>query len=182
MNQEKQDTPVAQLQEMLRTIYPEKPLARDGIYGKETQRAGMEFQREHQLPPTGSTDLTTWEAVTREFRHKDVLLRQAEPIEIVLQPYQIIELGSQNAHVFLIQGMLRAMGKFYAGMPLFEVTGILDEPTARAILWFQAATGLPQTGEVDKHTWRQLARHYRLIVGDGSGQFPVRQLAAPQLR
>lgn len=171
------ERPVAHLQEMLRTIYPNMPLPRDGIYGKDTRRAVMQFQREHQLPVTGNTDLTTWEALRQEHQKQDVLLRQAEPLEIVLQPSQVIELGSDNSHVYLVQGMLLAMGKYYGDLPPLEVSGVLDAPTAQAIVWLQDAAGLPQTGEIDKHTWRHLARQYRLIVGDGTGTFPVRNIS-----
>ena len=41
--------------------------------------------------------------------------------------------------------------------------------------WLQACCDLPQSGELDKNTWRFLAHEYRSMVGDGTGTFPVRQ-------
>lgn len=167
-------TPISDLQRMLRILDPTDPLAVDGIYGKETQAAVVRFQRGNDLPVTGIADERTYDAVKQTYGREAVFFAQAEPLRIVLQPRQVISRGSKNTHLYLIQALLMAMGRYYRELPAPRVTGVLDEETARSVRWFQARSALPVTGEVDKDTWRHLATQYRLIVGDGSGTFPVR--------
>ena len=76
--------------------------------------------------------------------------------------------------------LLTALAQLYSDVPPFRITGILDEPTARALVWFQERAGLPQSGELDKLTWRHLAHEYRQTIGDGSGSFPIRIAQAPE--
>lgn len=174
-----EQAPIIDLQRMLRTIYPDSSLSTDGIFGKETQKEVLRFQRGNDLPQTGVVDLPTWEALRRVFQYEKVHNDRAEPLQIVLQSHQVLERGSDNAHMYLIQALLLALRRFYVDMPPLRVTGVLDEPTARALQWFQEKVGLPTSGEMDKHTWRHLANHYRLIIGDGTGAYPVRIAQQP---
>ena len=43
-------------------------------------------------------------------------------------------------------------------------TGILDEATAQSLAAFQSLSDLPQTGELDKQTWKHLALHFPLAA------------------
>lgn len=169
-----ENTPITDLQAMLRTIYPDSTLSDDGRFGEETAQAVRRFQRDHSLPVTGIADFETWEAIFREFSRVSVARGQAEPLFIVLQPNQILQLGTNNSHLYLIQGMLTAISKYYEQMPSVRFTGVLDAPTANVVRWLQERADLKVTGEVDKETWRQMAKLYRLTVGDGTGTFPVR--------
>ena len=129
-------TPISDLQEMLRLIDPTLSLGYDGQYGKETAAAVEAFQRNQGLPPTGQTDLDTWEAIRRAYKDQQIFLGKAHPLFLVLQPNQVITKGSDNIHLFVMQGALTALGQFYEGLPPFTITGILDEPTSRAVVWF----------------------------------------------
>ncbi|MBR2937811.1 MAG: peptidoglycan-binding protein, partial [Oscillospiraceae bacterium] len=40
--------------------------------------------------------------------------------------------------------------------------GILDDPTSEALAAFQLLAGLPPTGELDRVTWKYLARQFTL--------------------
>ncbi len=171
--------PITDLQTMLRTLVPEQALGRDGIYGPETRDAVKAFQRRNNLPESGIADSETWDAIVDAFRRQEVLRAPAEPLQIVLQPYQVIPLGSDNLHVFLVQGMLNALGGLYLELPLLASTGILDEPTAKALRFIQNRSGLEETGELDKQTWRNLTHQYRTMVGDGTGTFPIRRVQEP---
>lgn len=163
------------LQTMLRTVLPEQGLGRDGIYGNETHEAVKNYQASQGLPQNGVTDQATWDALVKDYEHALVLQAEAAPLQIILQPYQVLERGSKNLHIYLVQGMLMALSRLYYDMPELLVTGTLDEPTANALLWLQKAGEMPETGTLDKHTWRHLAAQYRLMVGDGTGSFPVRR-------
>ena len=167
-------TPVTDLQEMLRLIDPTLALGYDGIYGEATAKAVKELQKDKGLPETGEVDERTWDAIRKEYKEQQIFLGQAHPLLLVLQPNQVIEKGSDNVHLYMMQGVLTALGQFYADAPTFAITGILDEPTSRAVLWFQERAGLPQSGEIDKKTWASLAHEYRQVVGDGTGRYPVR--------
>lgn len=171
--------PIHDLQTMLRTLLPEQGLGRDGIYGKQTHEAVREFQRQQSLPQTGVTDQKTWDALVRAYEHELVLRSEAAPLQIVLQPHQVLERGSKNLHLYLVQAMLRALAQFYYDMPVFAVTGALDDPTAKALIRLQQAAELPQTGTLDKQTWRHLAAQYRSMVGDGTGSYPIRRTHRP---
>lgn len=173
-------TPITDLQEMLRLINYESPLSYDGLYGTETDGEVRHFQRENGLPETGVVDGETWEAIRKAYKRQLVLQGQAEPLRIVLQPNQVIGKNSDNLHVFLLQALLLAMKELYLDVPAVKVTGILDAPTARALIWFQERAGLEPSGELDKLTWKYLVHEYRQIIGDGSGSFPVRIQQLPE--
>ena len=167
-------TPITDLQEMLRLIYPDSALSKDGLYGNETKKTVERFQKENALPVTGSADLATWEAIVRSYERADIAQGQAEPLLIILQPNQVIAKNSDNVHLYLIQGILTAISRYYDQMPIATFSGILDAPTSDALSWFQAHSDIPVTGELDKNTWRHLVKHYRSLVGDGSGTYPIR--------
>lgn len=166
--------PIYALQTMLRWLTPTRQLAHDGIFGEETAAALSEFQRGAGLPVTGTADEETWNAVKLAYRQAQIEKGPAAPLEIILQPGQVLEVGTDNLHVFLIQTMLVVLGSFYPALPRPRVTGVLEARTAEAVKWLQIRADLPANGAVDKHTWRALVRQYRLTVGDGSGTFPVR--------
>ncbi len=169
-----ESTPITDLQEMLRLIDPTLRLGYDGIYGKETADAVSAFQSAKGLPSTGEADQETWDAIRREYKEQQIYKGPAHPLLLVLQPDQVIEKGSDNIHLYVMQGALTAIGQFYEDQPTFAITGVLDEPTAEAVIWFQDKAGLPATGNIDKKTWASLAHEYRQVVGDGTGAYPVR--------
>lgn len=166
--------PVHDLQRMLQTVLKDSVLLRDGIFGKETAEAVRSYQRQQQLPVTGTVDEDTWNALRDDYRVEIVLQGPAQPLEIILQPYQVLTRGTDNLHMYLVQAMLYTLSLYFLNLPQLKITGILDAETEAAIRELQCAAGLPISGEVDKHTWRHLAKQYRSTVGDGTGQFPVR--------
>ena len=160
--------PIRSLQTMLRVLAEDDPahlsLIPDGIYGPETTAAVAKFQQLHGLPPTGITDQTTWEAITREYEPALVRIDQAEPLYIVLNPGQIIRRGQQHPHVYLVQAILTVLSDTYESIGRPESTGILDAATADSLAAFQQLSGLPMTGQLDKGTWQQLALQYPLAA------------------
>ena len=174
-----ENTPITDLQEMLRLIDPTLHLGYDGQYGPETTAAVESFQKKNGLPPSGQTDEKTWDAIRADYIDSEIFLGKAHPLLLVLQPNQVIERGSDNVHLYVMQGALTALGQFYEDLPPFAITGKLDDPTAQAVIWFQDKAGLPQTGSIDRKTWAHLAHEYRQVVGDGTGTFPIRATANP---
>ena len=158
---------------MLRVIGRKSPetetLIPDGIYGPETIRAVSAFQRAHGLPVTGVTDQRTWETIVAIYEPALVERDQAQPLEIVLNPGQVIRRGERHPNLYLVQSMLLVLSDAYGTIAPVAVTGILDDATEEAIFVFQQLSGLPATGQLDKNTWKQLALQYPLAANLSSG-------------
>lgn len=156
--------PIRSLQTMLRVIAAqdgEAPsVVPDGIYGPNTISAVTAFQRRSGLPVTGVTDQTTWEAIAAAYEPALVLIGPAQPIEVILEPNQVIRAGEENPNLFLAQAMLIVLSRAYAGISQPGLTGVLDIPTAQSLSSFQELNRLPMTGQLDKLTWRNLALQY----------------------
>lgn len=161
--------PIRSLQTMLRVIaqhdsaHPD--VIPDGIYGPETVAAVSAFQQLHALPVTGIADQTTWEAIVEIYNPAYVNIVAAYPLEIVLNPGQIIRKGERNSHLYLVQGMLTTLAEIYHSVSQPTMSGLLDEATAESIASFQVLSGLPMTGHLDKHTWKHLVLQYPLAAG-----------------
>lgn len=158
--------PIRALQTMLRVIAENDdsylPVIPDGIYGPETVQAISVFQRNHGIPVTGMTDQGTWEAVVAVYEPALIEQDSAQNLEIILNPGQVIRKGERHSHLLLAQAMLVSLSEAYESIPLPSVTGLLDDATADSLASFQALSGLPMTGHLDKHTWKHLALQYPL--------------------
>lgn len=160
--------PIRSLQTMLRVIAEDDPshirIIPDGIYGPETMSAVSLFQRKHGLQVTGITDQPTWEAIVAAYEPALIRIDEAQPVDIILNPGQVIRRGERHPHVHLIQGMLAVLSDVYDSVSRPSFTGILDGPTSQSLSSFQYLNGLPMTGELDKYTWKHLALHYPLAA------------------
>ena len=158
--------PIRSLQTMLRVLAEDDPnhipLIPDGIYGPETMAAVSRFQQLHGLQVTGVTDQDTWEAIVLEYDPALVRLDAAWPLEIHLEPGEVIRRGEQHPNIYLVQSILTVLGQRYGSIGQPAHTGILDAQTADALASFQEISGLPMTGSLDKNTWKHLALQYSL--------------------
>lgn len=164
--------PVRALQTMLRVISQSDngipTLIPNGVYGPETMAAVTAFQRRNALPITGVTDLVTWNAVVAAYRAALIEVGPAAPVYPVWQPGQVIRPGETNDHLYMIHGMLQAVGARFPSMPSCGGGNVHDEASVAAVQWLQSRSALAATGALDRMTWRFLARLYRLLVGDGA--------------
>ena len=160
--------PIRSLQTMLRVIAEDDPshirIVPDGIYGPETMSAVSLFQRKHGLQVTGITDQPTWEAIVAAYEPALIRIDEAQPVDIILNPGQVIRRGERHPHIHLIQGMLAVLSDAYDSVSRPSFTGIMDGPTSQSLSSFQYLNGLPMTGELDKYTWKYLALHYPLAA------------------
>ncbi len=159
---------VAALQANLLAVLPETLLIVDGIFGRETQQAVRIFQAREGLPVTGLADLLTWELLDARAALARIEQEEAEALRLVLLPGQRVSHGEKNLHLYMVQGMLTALGEIYENLPAVVLTGELDRQTVECLQMLQELYGLSATGELDKHTWRMLARDYRHTVADGN--------------
>jgi len=160
--------PIRSLQTMLRVIAEDDPshetLIPDGIYGPATMSAVSTFQRKHGLNVTGVTDQNTWERIVAEYEPALIRIDTAEPVEIILNPNQVIRRGERLPHLYLVQAMLIVLSETYKSIGTPSLSGLLDDATSDSIASFQALNRLPMTGNLDKQTWKHLALHYPLAV------------------
>lgn len=163
--------PIRSLQTMLRTIAHADEtlvcLVPDGIYGPNTVQAVREFQRQQELPVTGETDNATWNRIVAVYTRKSPAVLPAAPVRIRWTPNQVLPAGSRNSHLFLMQAMLQALGRFFVNAPTVRATGVHDAASVAAVRWLQKLSGLPQTGAIDQTTWAYLSGLYTLTTGTG---------------
>ena len=158
--------PIRSLQTMLRVIAQieekQPSVIPDGIYGNQTIRAVTAFQRNNGLPTTGITDQATWDTIVAAYEPALMEAEPAQALEIILSPGEVIGKGSNSPHVWVLQAVLQVLSDTYGSITPPNHSGIVDEATIFSIQTFQEMAGLPETGEVDKMTWKHLALHYPL--------------------
>ncbi len=160
--------PVRSLQTMLRVLAESDAnlpsVVPDGIYGQNTTTAVTAFQRRAGLPATGVADQATWDALVPAYEEALIFVDEAEPLRLTLNPNQIIRQGEQHPNIWLVQAILTVLGLAYGSIPGPGMTGVLDLATAESLAAFQRFSLLPETGELDKRTWKHLALQYPLAT------------------
>ncbi len=160
------EQPIRSLQTMLRVIAEDDPrlptVVPDGIYGQTTMQAVTAFQRLYGLPITGIVDQGTWERIVSVYEPALIRIGPAEPIEVILEPGQVFRIGDQNAYIYLLQSILIQLSTDNETINRPDHNGIFDSPTSEALAAFQLLAGLPPTGELDRITWKYLAKQFTL--------------------
>ena len=158
--------PVRSLQTMLRVIathHEDLPsVIPDGIYGKQTANAVSAFQQKFGIPVTGITDQATWDMIVSVYEPALMEVSPAQPLQIILEPNQVIRSGEDHHSIYLTQALLIAMARSYASIPEPPLSGTLDYGTAESLSAFQRLNNLPVTGELDKRTWKHLVLQFQL--------------------
>lgn len=159
--------PIRSLQTMLRVLAEQDdrytPIIPDGVYSTQTMAAVANFQQNHGLPVTGITDQLTWETIVAEYEPALTQVDEAQVVEIILNPNEVIRRGQSSPYLYIAQAMLLVLSQTYGiGRP--SQSGVLDNATADALASFQALNNLPMTGELDKITWKHLALHFPLAA------------------
>lgn len=160
------EQPVRSLQTMLRVIAKDDPqiptVIPDGIYGPDTMKAVTALQYREGLPVTGVVDQRTWETIVSVYESSVIRVEKATPIEILMDPGQVFRRGDSSPYIFLAQSMLTQLSIDHDQIVRPNHTGILDDITASSLVAFQQLADLPQTGELDKITWKHLSSQFTL--------------------
>ena len=168
------EQPVRSLQTMLRVIAEDDrrlpTVVPDGIYGPTTMVAVTAFQRREGLPITGITDTATWDRVVDAYEPALLRVGKATPIEILLEPGQIIVLGESSPYIYLAQGMLAQLNKQHDTISKPGYSGVLDNATFRSLRDFQLLSDLPPTGTLDRITWHHLVNQFTLHAARDSSR------------
>jgi len=158
--------PIRDLQTMLRVLAEDDArlptVVPDGIYGPQTMNAVSAVQRQNGIPVTGVADQVTWNKIVTLYEPALIRIEKAEPIEIVLDPGEVLRYGDSSPYIYLMQSMLTQLSTDHPSIYPPNHTGTMDESTVDAVSAFQKLAGLPVTGEVDKITWKHLSRQFTL--------------------
>ncbi len=165
--------PIRSLQTMLRVLSEHddrySKVIPDGIYGQSTVNAVSGFQRNHGIPVTGITDQNTWEQIAAEYENALVHVVEAEPLQVILNPNDVLRRGDASPFLYVAQALLTVLAQVYSSVGTPSQSGILDTLTSDSLASFQLLAGLPMTGELDKITWKHLALHFPLAANLGRG-------------
>lgn len=168
---------VRELQEkLLKLGYDIGPDGADGDFGRNTQNAVMQFQKDHQLVPVdGEAGPDTKAALEKVLTTSDIQPDQpsivvgptnppviigAEQSSAVSEdkvPYETLHIrelrhGMEGYDVKLAQAALQCWG--YS----IVVTGIFGKEMDEKVRDFQAAKGCTVDGEIGEETWRELLK------------------------
>lgn len=160
--------PIRSLQTMLRVLAEnddrQPRVVPDGIYGQQTMSAVSAFQRRAGIPVTGITDQDTWDAIVAAYEPALVEVDEAQSLDIILNPGQVLRRGERSPYLYIAQAMLIVLSQAYGSITEPSMNGILDIPTSDSLASFQELSLLPMTGELDKHTWKHLALHFPMAA------------------
>lgn len=109
-------------------------LSVDGVFGGNTQRAVLEFQRNNKLTADGIVGRNTWNKLLNLNPSSETLRR-----------------GSESSAVLFLQRLL--LSYLY---PITSLDGDFGPETERAVRAFQSENGLSVDGIVGRNTWQSL--------------------------
>ena len=149
---------ILNLQKYLRAIsFADPQVSRpplDGIFDSATEDSVRSFQASRGLPANGLVDKLTWDAIYEEYRA--LALAEELPFFPSSPSNYVAKLGEKSSFISIIQIILQELSSVYDAFEKIEVTGIFDTTTKQAIKEFQRASGLKETGEIDRNTYKRL--------------------------
>lgn len=161
------------IQEQLNRIavnYPEIPLNEaTAVYDERTVNAVKTFQRLFVLTQTGIVDKGTWYRIAYLYTSVKRLAQitsegQRASYNEQVYPGSPIGVGSKGSEVQEIQFYLYRINLFNPAVLPSAIDGIYGSATKNALISFQRAYGLDQTGTVDEMTWNKLVSVYNGTV------------------
>lgn len=143
------------------------PVNIDGIFGQQTYNSVVAFQKDNNLDPDGIVGDVTWRVLYEAFRGVvDVVYLNDSTLTISTIPYPGYDLsvGDTGEYVIALQQYLNVIAGQNPGLEAVDVTGSYDEDTRKAVMRYQRAFDLPETGTVDKETWDSIAYTYKNVI------------------
>ena len=158
------------------------PLAVNGEFDQDTDRAVRAFQQTFALAVDGIVGRQTWQKMEDVY---ESIRTSTELIDggVVLFPGRVLQAGFQGEDVATIQEYLAYIATVYTAIPAPAVTGVYGLETVQAVEAFQRQFGLPETGTVGVTTWDAIATLYSdLRTGNAQrlGQYPGTELGTEE--
>lgn len=138
--------------------YPSVPaVPLDGVFGPSTENGVLQFQKQFDLPQTGTVDAETWDTLYRVYA--GILKEERIDIETIYQNSVKfpMKLGDSGDSVRELQTQLNRLKSRYPMMPTLLVNGNFGQKTRMAVMTFQQANNLPITGVADEITYKRIA-------------------------
>lgn len=177
------EQPIRSLQTMLRVLAEDDrslpTVVPDGIYGPSTMNAVTAFQRRVGLPVTGIADQTTWEEIVAAYEPAIIRVGKAQPIEILLEPGQVLSNGDSSPYIYLVQAMLTQLSNDHPTIVPPGSSGVIDAITEESVTQFQQLAGLPATGAVDRITWKHLVLQFTLNAHHNTARYSPSGFLSP---
>lgn len=143
------------------------PAKIDGIFGRETERAVISYQKEYGLPATGVVDRSAWTSIYNSYL---TLLSSLPPFYFSdsTEPYPgyPIRMGSRGEYVLRIQNYLNLISETYPEIPRLDADGIFGNATRSAVIAYQRLFGIDPTGVVAATTYNSIAGTYRTLYDE----------------
>ncbi|HNW04318.1 MAG TPA: peptidoglycan-binding domain-containing protein [Oscillospiraceae bacterium] len=167
----KYDANVAEIQSYLRALLQEEndsspAIISDGIFGPETTKAVLNYQRNNGLAVSGTVDYETWASIIEKYGMRASCSGPAKTIvgfrtdELDLAPP-----GGRGSSVWFAQVMLLNIGRKFENFSGLMPNGVNSGPTTDALIYIQArAKTLYKDGTLDKSTWNAVVNLYNLTL------------------
>lgn len=137
----------------------------NGEYDEATRNAVAYFQRQNSLPPSGSVDFDTWNALYKMYEKCLCENEKARPI----YPYPTrdgfkVQIGERSDLVLIIQLLLNELRMNYSCYGYIPPNGKFNLTTSSAVREFQRVNGIDVNGTVDLVTWNRIAEQYNNLI------------------
>lgn len=152
-----------------------KILSPNGVFGTETEDAVREFQKSFNLTRDGVVGKSTWYKIQYIFAAVTRLAElNSEGLKISDVPKQFlndIRRGDRGNQVKVIQYYLSYIAVYNNEIQPVAIDGAFGADTEQAVMAFQGAYGIEQTGVVDKETWNMMTNVYLGILNENPPEY-----------
>ncbi|MDR0383998.1 MAG: peptidoglycan-binding protein [Christensenellaceae bacterium] len=131
----------------------------DGVFGRGTANAVMEFQKNFGMPADGVVGRDTWNRlydVYNKINANNYVPLPTTDNELLNYPNQVFKVGSSGSNVQYIQNAINAINQTYPKIPAVSIDGQYGPNTAASIKAFQEQFGLTPDGIVGNATWNNI--------------------------
>ena len=167
---------VTQAQVMLNRISQNYPaISRiypvDGIFGEQTERSVISFQRIFNLTPDGIIGKATWYQMVRLYVGVNDLAELESQGQTFYrgnwQGSETLQEGNTGQSVRQLQYMLQVVSDYISTVPAVTIDGIFGPATQAAVIAYQRHAGLTPDGIVGTNTWQSLYNQVSGILSSG---------------
>lgn len=136
----------------------------DGVFGRSTEDAVIEFQTIFNLSADGIVGQATFNKLILLYvgllKLSELSSEGQQLFSGSIQYPDLIGQGSTGESVSTLQFYLSVLAEFIPQIPAVEITGEFNQQTRNAVTAFQQYEGIQQTGVVGTLTWDLIYREY----------------------